>query len=68
MPIPRRITLPIGFLIAVAPVLASASGFLRVRILDAGHKTAVPARVNVIGSDSAYYERIPRAILSPNTV
>jgi hypothetical protein len=36
----------------------AAPGILRVRIFDAAHNT-VPARVNVIASDNAYYEPDP---------
>src|SRR5438309_2468538 len=48
-----------ALLIAIAPALPGASGSLRIRILEANHKSAVPARVNVIGSDSAFYEPDP---------
>jgi hypothetical protein len=37
----------------------AAPGILKVRIFDGGHKSLIPARVNVIGSDSAYYEPDP---------
>src|SRR5207247_958839 len=47
------------FLVVAAPVFAGAAGTLRVRIFDAGHKSMVAARVNVIGSDNAFYEPDP---------
>ncbi len=37
----------------------AAPGILKVRIFDASHKSIVPARVNVIGSDNAFYEPDP---------
>src|SRR5262245_36761638 len=43
----------------VTQLSAAAPGVLRVRVLDAVHKTVVPARVNVIGSDNAFYEPDP---------
>src|SRR6185436_4498135 len=55
----RRVTLLCGLLLAMAPAWAGPSGILKVRIFDAGHKTTVPARVNVIGSDNAFYEPDP---------
>src|SRR6266566_4796599 len=55
----RRETLLCGLLMAVAPAWPGTPGVLRVRIFDAGHKTIVPARVNVIGADSAFYEPDP---------
>src|SRR5882724_11508548 len=54
-----RATLPCGFLIALAPALAGIPGDLRVRVFDSDHKTLVPARVNVIGADNAFYEPDP---------
>src|SRR6266849_2535284 len=54
-----RVTLLCGFLIALAPAWAGPPGVLKVRLFDAGHKTFVPARVNVIGSDNAFYEPDP---------
>src|SRR4051812_652410 len=38
---------------------AGATGTLKVRVVDGTHKNIVPARVNVIGSDNAYYEPDP---------
>ena len=40
----------------VAPALASDPGILQVRIYDTDRKTVTAARVNVIGSDNAFYE------------
>src|SRR5260370_33446527 len=54
-----RVTLLCGFLIALAPAWAGPPGVLRVRLFDSGHKAFVPARVNVIGSDNAFYEPDP---------
>src|SRR6266571_7937674 len=54
-----RVTLLCGFLIVLAPAWAGPPGVLKVRLFDAGHKTFVPARVNVIGSDNAFYEPDP---------
>ena len=39
--------------------MAAAPGTLKVRILDADHQTTTAARVNVMGSDSAFYEPDP---------
>ena len=55
---PRRAIFLCGFVMALAPAWA-APGILKVRIFDAGHKTFVPARVNVIGADNAFYEPDP---------
>src|SRR5262245_2290818 len=43
----------------ITQLSAAAPGILRVRVLDAVHKNILPARVNVIGSDHAYYEPDP---------
>ena len=43
-------------LILLSTLLAASPGMLKVRILDADHKTIAAARVNVIGSDNAFYE------------
>src|SRR6266852_8706181 len=56
---PRHAMLVWLFLVGAAPVFASATGTLKVRIFDAGHKSVVPARVNVIGADNAFYEPDP---------
>ena len=42
-----------------APAYAAVPGILKVRIFDATHQNLVPARVNVIGSDNAFYEPDP---------
>src|SRR6476646_3933890 len=55
----RWATLLCGVLIPLTPALAATTGLLKVRVFDAGHKILVPARVNVIGSDSAFYEPDP---------
>src|SRR5713101_3196090 len=55
----RWVTFLCGFLMALAPAWAGPPGVLKVRIFDAGHKAFVPARVNVIGSDNAFYEPDP---------
>src|ERR1017187_5564679 len=47
------------FLVLLSTPLAAATGTLKVRILDAGRQTITPARVNVMGSDSAFYEPDP---------
>jgi hypothetical protein len=43
-------------LILLSALLAASPGTLKVRILDADHQTVTAARVNVIGSDNAFYE------------
>jgi len=48
-----------AFLIATAPVFAAVPGILRVRVFDSNHTIPVPARVNVIGADNAFYEPDP---------
>ena len=50
--------LPIIFWILAAARASFAADFgqLQVRIYEADHKTLSPARVNVIGSDHAFYE------------
>src|SRR5262245_42610439 len=55
----RWVTLPCVVLMALTPAWAGPPGVLKVRIFDAAHKAFVPARVNVIGADSAYYEPDP---------
>ncbi|HTM47443.1 MAG TPA: CehA/McbA family metallohydrolase [Bryobacteraceae bacterium] len=55
----RRAAYVSGILLALTPVLSGATGVLRVRIFDTGRKSIVPARVNVIGSDNAFYEPDP---------
>src|SRR6266481_773986 len=55
----RRAVLWYLFLAVTAAAFAGATGTLKVRIFDAGHKNIVPARVNVIGSDNAFYEPDP---------
>jgi hypothetical protein len=54
-------TLFAAFLCGLLTASAQAApGILIVRVFDAGHKGAVvPARVNVIGSDNAFYEPDP---------
>src|SRR6266566_1911639 len=47
------------FLAVMTPAFAAAPGILKVRIFDAAHRNIVPARVNVIGSDNAFYEPDP---------
>ncbi len=42
--------------LAIVPVLCAASGTLKLRIFDSDRKAITAARVNVIGSDSAFYE------------
>src|SRR5258708_31050346 len=54
-----RVTLLCGFLIALASAWAGPPGIVKVGVFDAGHKATVPARVNVIGSDNAFYEPEP---------
>src|SRR5437879_13635837 len=54
-----RVTLLSVVLMALPPAWAGPPGVLRARIFDAGHRAYVPARVNVIGSDSAFYEPDP---------
>jgi hypothetical protein len=49
----------IHLLLLLALPMAAAPGALKVRILDADRHTITAARVNVIGSDSAYYEPDP---------
>jgi hypothetical protein len=43
-------------LLLLSTLLAATPGMLKVRVLDADHKTVTAARVNVIGSDNAFYE------------
>jgi hypothetical protein len=43
-------------LIFLSSLLAASPGTLKVRVLDADHKTVTAARVNVIGPDNAFYE------------
>ncbi|HEY3840914.1 MAG TPA: CehA/McbA family metallohydrolase [Bryobacteraceae bacterium] len=45
--------------LALMAATAQAAGSLKLRILDADRHTVTAARVNVIGSDSAYYEPDP---------
>src|SRR5580692_5896603 len=47
------------FLFLLALPMAAAPGTLKVRILDADRHTITAARVNVMGSDSAFYEPDP---------
>ena len=54
--------MPRVILIACLTIMAGsayATGTLKVRILDADRHTVTAARVNVMGSDSAYYEPDP---------
>src|SRR5260370_36256391 len=55
----RRAVLWYLFLAVTAPAFAAFPGILKVRIFDATHQNLVPARVNVIGSDNAFYEPDP---------
>jgi hypothetical protein len=47
------------FLLLLTDALSFAAGTLKVRIFDADHHTITAARVNVIGSDNAFYEPDP---------
>jgi hypothetical protein len=51
--------LSIALLTLLAGPMAAQTGTLKVRILDADRHTITAARVNVLGSDSAYYEPDP---------
>src|ERR1035438_2886608 len=52
---------PFVLILLYNSLLSAAPGVLKVRIFDATHKNVVPARVNVIGTDNAFYEPDPAA-------